>query len=274
LETYKTKYIDPLAEVFAKKAANTRLVLIIEPDSLPNLVTNMKMDSCTASADGYKKGIAYAISKFASIPNTFMYLDIAHGGWLGWPQNTEGVSTVMSAVLKDAQALNPAAAKAVVGFATNVANYSPVSAGGKPPATEKTMSNGMYDGNPAIDETIYITNLVKVFQGVGLPTRFLIDTSRNGQAGIRKSWGSWCNIKNSGIGTAPAVDPQPNVDAYMWIKPPGDSDGNSEGAPRLDKFCDPTTSFGQDSLSGAPQAGVWFQSEFEMLVKNANPALC
>ena len=33
-----------------------------------------------------QRGIAYAISKL-SMANVFIYLDAAHGGWLGWPRN-------------------------------------------------------------------------------------------------------------------------------------------------------------------------------------------
>jgi cellulose 1,4-beta-cellobiosidase len=134
------------------------------------------------------------------------------------------------------------------------------------------MEFGAYQGNPAIDETKYVAGLVKAFGNTTLPTRFIIDTSRNGKVGIRKIWGSWCNIKGAGIGTRPKVSPGPNIDAYTWIKPPGDSDGNSKGAPRLDAMCDPTSTIGVDAMDGAPQAGQWFQAQFEMLVKNAVPA--
>ena len=61
-----------------------QIVLVIEPDSLPNLATNAGNPSCgnTATTNAYKTGIAYAINKFATLPVT-MYLDAAHGGWLG-----------------------------------------------------------------------------------------------------------------------------------------------------------------------------------------------
>jgi cellulose 1,4-beta-cellobiosidase len=72
---------------------------------------------------------------------------------------------------------------------------------------------------------LYVAGLVKAFKGTGLPSRFIIDTSRNGVPSIRKDWGSWCNIKGAGIGFRPEVNPSPNVDAYVWVKPPGDSDG-------------------------------------------------
>jgi cellulose 1,4-beta-cellobiosidase len=77
------------------------------------------------------------------------------------------------------------------------------------------------------------------------------------------------------MGFKPQPNPAPYVDAYVWVKPPGDSDGVSgpKTVPRLDPHCDPTAFLGRDSLDDAPQAGEWFQAEFEMLVKNAVPAL-
>ncbi len=61
------------------------IVLIIEPDSLPNLATNLGTPACgdSATQNAYKKGVAYAINKFKTL-NVTMYLDAAHGGWLGW----------------------------------------------------------------------------------------------------------------------------------------------------------------------------------------------
>ena len=60
--------------------------LIIEPDSLPNLVTNINLATCQASAAGYREGVAYAL-KSLNLPNVAMYLDAGHGGWLGWNEN-------------------------------------------------------------------------------------------------------------------------------------------------------------------------------------------
>jgi hypothetical protein len=65
----------------------------------------------------------------------------AHGGWLGWPANTGGIGGIMTPVLNDAIKRNPKVAKAVVGFATNVANYSPVNSNGLSPATDGSLQN-------------------------------------------------------------------------------------------------------------------------------------
>jgi cellulose 1,4-beta-cellobiosidase len=80
---------------------------------------------------------------------------------------------------------------------------------------------------------------------------------------------SWCNIKGAGLGERPRAAPAPGVDAYWWVKPPGESDGASDPkTPGFDKGCS-----GGDAASGAPQAGKWFSTYFVDLVKNANPPL-
>ncbi|KAJ3143186.1 hypothetical protein HK100_003864 [Physocladia obscura] len=280
IATYKSDYIDPIVAAFKLKASNIRLVLIIEPDSLPNILTNANLATCATSAPYYREGIEYALSQLANIPNVYMYLDIAHGGWLGWPNNLSGIVPIMQSVLTAAVALNPAVSSAVRGFATNVANYSPTHANGVAPVVGATLSPGTYngvtyeeyEGNPAIDETTYVQLLTEAFAGTGLPANFVIDTSRNGRAGIRDAWGDWCNVNGAGIGYFPQASPDsttPSLDAYTWIKPQGDADGTSNTtAPRYDAHCGLA-----DSLPNAPQAGQWFHAEFDMLVKNANPAI-
>ena len=40
-----------------------------EPDSLPNLVTNAKLDTCQKSKQGYEDGVAYALKSLGALPN-------------------------------------------------------------------------------------------------------------------------------------------------------------------------------------------------------------
>jgi cellulose 1,4-beta-cellobiosidase len=76
-------------------------------------------------------------------------------------------------------------------------------------------------------------------------------------------------VKGAGLGERPRAEPIRGVDAYFWIKPPGESDGVSDKAqPRFDEMC-----AGYDAAPGAPQAGQWFEPYFLDLVKNANPPL-
>ncbi|MFI1866741.1 glycoside hydrolase family 6 protein [Streptomyces jumonjinensis] len=64
---------------------------------------------------------------------------------------------------------------------------------------------------------------------------FVIDTSRNGNGpytdGDPKE--NWCNPPGRALGEVPTTrtgDPQ--VDAYLWIKRPGESDGDCKGGPK------------------------------------------
>lgn len=59
---------------------------------------------------------------------------------------------------------------------------------------------------------------------------FIIDTGRNGLGATPDL--QWCNPPGRALGAAPtAVTANLLVDAYLWIKPPGESDGACNGAP-------------------------------------------
>ena len=60
--------------------------------------------------------------------------------------------------------------------------------------------------------------------------RFVIDTSRNG-LGPSVPY-EWCNPPGRGLGDTPTTDvDHPLVDALLWIKWPGESDGECSGGP-------------------------------------------
>ena len=63
---------------------------------------------------------------------------------------------------------------------------------------------------------------------------FVIDTSRNG----RGSNGQWCNPTGRALGQTPSTATgQPLADAYLWIKSPGESDGEcGRGEPAAGKW--------------------------------------
>ncbi|MER5689618.1 glycoside hydrolase family 6 protein [Streptomyces sp. NPDC002205] len=61
--------------------------------------------------------------------------------------------------------------------------------------------------------------------------------------------GLWCNVSGAGLGLPPQATPSgypdSHLDAFLWIKPPGESDGASSDIPnvegkRIDPMCDPT----------------------------------
>jgi endoglucanase len=59
---------------------------------------------------------------------------------------------------------------------------------------------------------------------------FIIDTSRNGMGGTAD--GQWCNPSGQALGQAPTTRTGHRlVDAYLWVKYPGESDGPCNGGP-------------------------------------------
>lgn len=64
-------------------------------------------------------------------------------------------------------------------------------------------------------------------------THFVINTSRNGLGPwLADDPETWCNPPGRALGETPTVETaDPLVDAYLWIKRPGESNGACRGAP-------------------------------------------
>ena len=64
---------------------------------------------------------------------------------------------------------------------------------------------------------------------------FVIDTSRNGNG----PGSDWCNPPGRAVGERPTAQTgQPRVDAFLWVKKPGESDGTCNGGPAAGAFWD------------------------------------
>lgn len=215
-------------------------VFLLEPDSLPNLITNMWAAKCKDVAADYKNGIAVAIRKLS--PLGTVYLDAGWSGWIGsWA--AESMAKLMAEVIE------LAGSSAIVrGFVTNVSNYG---------STSSEVEYGK----------LLLHHLATVGHG---EMRFIIDTSRNAGGQVMDSQKTWCNANGAGMGRPPTAHTGiSRVDAFLWVKPPGESDGTSDpNAPRFDPSCAQPT-----SMPNAPQAGEWFHDAFVMLAHNAKPSL-
>jgi cellulose 1,4-beta-cellobiosidase len=249
---YQREFVDPIAAELRARPSQ-RIVVILEPDSLANLATNLELPRCAAAANAYRRGIAYAIARL-SLPNVFVYVDAAHAGWLGWGKNL----VLIAAVFKDVLAMAGGPDR-VRGFALNISNYDPATNPGGRRARP-------YEPGP--DEVSYAADLDRALAAVGIAGKgFVIDTGRNGRGGIRQAPDSWCNVRGAGLGERPRAAPAPLIDAYLWIKTPGHSDGTSDPkAPRFDPHC-----ASDDATPGAPQAGEVFEPYLIQLVENAAP---
>jgi len=320
LARYKTEYIDVIASIFNNpKYKDIRIVTMIEPDGLPNLTTNLSDPECKQAADSgiYVQGVQYALNKLSAISNVYTYMDIGHSGWLGWDANLSGVVSLFTTTVQG----TTKGFASVDGFVTNTSNYTPVS---EPYLTNPNQSVGgsqlktvdFYSWNPNFDEADYTAALYTKFTQAGWPSTigFLIDTSRNGWGGPNRPTGAsgstavayvnsgkidkrghrglWCNLNGAGMGYAPQAAPagfaSSHLDAFVWNKPPGQSDGSSANIPNNegklpDPNCNPNYVFQAASgsnpaiLSGAmanaPLAGLWFYNQFTMLINNAYPAV-
>jgi endoglucanase len=80
----------------------------------------------------------------------------------------------------------------------------------------------------------YIANTLNIGYGERLSRlvggkHFIIDTSRNG-IGTQTEW---CNPRGQALGVVPTTRTgHPLIDAFLWVKQPGESDGTCNGGPR------------------------------------------
>ncbi|MEH0929677.1 glycoside hydrolase family 6 protein [Micromonospora sp. CPCC 205558] len=120
-------------------------------------------------------------------PNAKVYLDGGHSTW-----NSAG---------ETANRLRAAGVQYADGFFTNVSNY-----------------------NSTSNEANFGRSVISSLNGMGISgKRQVIDTSRNGGAS-----GDWCGDDNTDrrIGQYPTTNTgDNNIDAYLWVKPPGEADG-------------------------------------------------
>jgi len=135
-----------------------------------------------------------------------------------------------------------------------------------------------YSGNPAdlAWNTVGINSRYDLILGSTQPTtHFVIDTSRNGvgpwqpPAGVYPDPQDWCNPPDRGLGVRPTTNTgNPLVDAYLWVKIPGESDGEcTRGLGPGGTTVDPEWGLID------PPAGAWFPEMALELAQNANPPL-
>ncbi len=78
--------------------------------------------------------------------------------------------------------------------------------------------------------------------GNSLGVPYVIDTSRNGNASYDGESDGWCNPPNRKLGSLPRtffanrLNQFENLDAFLWVKIPGESDGECNGGPKAGKF--------------------------------------
>jgi endoglucanase len=265
---------------FATGLGDRQAIVLLEPDGLALLPTDC------GQPDTYGRAglINYAAHALLRDPNALVYLDAGHSAW-----HSDGD---MAARLVQGGVLD------VQGFFSNVSNFrrteyethfdtwiSKCIAFGTDPE-EGGWRLGHFDWcasqyyspfgpvNPNdISTWHYSDQWFDANMGHAVPTtHFVVDTSRNGQG----PWvvpphpsgdpQDWCNPPDRGLGVRPTANTGvPLADAFLWVKTPGQSDGQ----------CTRWGPAPTDPVRGIvdPPAGQWFPDMALELVRNANPPL-
>jgi endoglucanase len=139
-----------------------------------------------------------AITKLKSLKNTKVYVDAGNVGW-GHPDQIF-------------EPLKRAGIDQADGFSVNVSNFY---------TTEDSIEYGK-----------------ELSAKVGNKP-FVIDTSRNGNGPYTEGNPDerWCNPPGRALGETPTTKTtDPLVDAYVWVKRPGESDGECKGGPKAGEW--------------------------------------
>lgn len=140
--------------------------------------------------------IGYAVDTLTRNPATAVYVDAGHPRWVA--------ADVM------AGRLNQVGGQKARGFSLNTANFF---------TTEESMGYG------------------QAISGMTNGAHYVIDTSRNGAGPVEGDDLYWCNPSGRALGVAPTTATgNPTVDAFLWVKRPGESDGSCRGAPSAGTF--------------------------------------
>ncbi len=193
----------------AKGIGRRRAVVVVEPDALAQTFS-----SCVTPAhrSGRFHLLRFAVRTLAATPRARVYLDAGNAGWI----------SPVSRLVRPLRASGIAKAD---GFSLNVSNFY---------GTNRTVRYGRA--------------LSSRLRG----KHFVIDTGRNGNgpAPTAPAIPEWCNPPGRALGHDPTTHTRrARVDAYLWVKEPGMSDG----------ACRP----------GAPVAGVWWPEYALDLVRNS-----
>mmetsp|Transcript_5745 Transcript_5745/g.9747 ORF Transcript_5745/g.9747 Transcript_5745/m.9747 type:complete len:557 (+) Transcript_5745:76-1746(+) len=290
LEEYKSNYVDPFIHLLEKYTGLLPVVIVVEPNSLTNLVTNLGNPNCAneATQNAYKMGTKYALEQLIAKTEATIYIDAGHGGWLG----LEDTTVQFMNLLKELEL----PLHGVRGFSTDVSGYQPLGIM-CPWEPDSTYRNGFclggknkddpccrdpcssLDKHPGNNELNYAQQVHMAAKGIlEMTAHIIIDTGRNGVEDMRTDCAEWCNIRGAGAGVLPTSDvPNPDIiDAYAWLKPPGESDGctlilpNDQTCSRFENMCASQVSIGSEpDEPRAPETGKWFDYQAKQLAANA-----
>ncbi|MFJ8281590.1 glycoside hydrolase family 6 protein [Streptomyces griseoviridis] len=176
---------DDWIDAFAAGLGSGEVVVVLEPDS----VAQADCLSRSARAERFASLERAGRVLKAADPKARVYYDAGHSGW--------NAPDRQAALLRQAGA---GSADSSDGVFSNVSNF------------HTTAAEIAYDR--------------RVLAELGGPAGLgaVIDTSRNGNGAPADD--AWCDPAGRGIGRAPTLGTgQARIDAYLWVKLPGESDG-------------------------------------------------
>jgi endoglucanase len=276
-------------------------------------LTGTGLTPAEANAARYVQ-INYAVHSLAThAPNALVYLDGTHSAWLGvgeaaYRLYTAGVQQARGFYVNVSNYQPTDQSTQFATWVSDCLTASIVNSAGALGAFQSCPSQ--YDPalNYAIDysaayEAKVTAQLETMPAGATPTTSFIIDTSRNGQGTLNTTvyaqppynqpasvisslnGDNWCNPPGAGVGLRPTANTSvPLLDAYLWVKTVGESDGQCDiaGGARAWDYADynPWGLTGDaqntfDPLWGQvdPAAGVWFSAQALQLAQRASPAL-
>jgi endoglucanase len=198
-------------DAIARGVEGRPAIVILEPDAIPHV-----LDGCvTDGIDERLDLLAEAVKKLEATGNAYVYLDAGNPNWI-------------DDVPKLARTLRRAGVTSADGFSLNVSNFV-------------TLADNLAFGKRLSDS-------------VG-KAHFVVDTSRDGNGALTPGGEvdggpTWCNPPGRALGRPPTTTSgHARVDALLWVKYPGESDG----------ACRP----------GEPEAGQWWPDYALALVAGA-----
>ncbi len=194
---------------YARAIGTADAIVILEPDALVQVNSDSHAGGTCLSSEAQHMRyelLNYAVDTFQKLPAAVVYIDAGNSAWI--VDHSEVTGRLKAAGVKNAD-----------GFSLNVSNFR------------------------TLDETIPYGE--KISEELG-GSHFVIDTSRNGAGPFENKAQpdfNWCNPPGRALGNAPTVDTdQPLVDAYLYIKNVGESDGTDND---------------HNKCFGGPKAGTW-----------------
>lgn len=194
----------------ASGVRDQKVLLVLEPDALP--LFSSPVETCRTKPAGWQGMLRFA-SRVLSKAGAWVYLDAGHSNWTPYDERP--------AVLK------AAGIGFARGFSTNVSNF-------RPTADEKAYAAKLLAGLRKLDVT---------------GKHYVIDTSRNGATPSSDGW-DVINPTWARVGRPPKLVFDGAFDGTLWVKHPGESDGEVNGGPRSGEWCD----FLADRLLGRPDS--------------------